>query len=502
MKDPRRRAINDFERIEMNIADVAARVDAARLAIGGWEYREGRHLAPGKYEYDGPWRAYSPEVMWGGDERTAWFRAEATIPASMDGRQVMARLLPGGEAIVRVNGKPAAGLDFSHREFVLTEKGKGGERFEIELECYFRDAPDDSMRGPVQKEHKFAVAEIVVRDEELLGLYYDLSAAVDVARATESRRPEMSARVMAALQRAVAIIDPYESDAARYREKALAARASLAESLFNRDAGRGEGTLDLVGHCHLDLWFVWPYRESVRKNLRTDLIAAELMKRYPQYRFGQTQAKLFADMKQYHPAEYEKVKALVGEGRFEAIGDMWVESDGNIPSGEALVRQILQARRFFGKEFGTRSTVCWWSDVFGVTGSLPQILVQAGFRLFYSGKYAVWHDTNEFPHHTFWWEGIDGTRILAHLPPTHFIGKMDAESLLLQWSEYKQKAEAPRVIYTYGYGDGGGGPTERMIECAERFRADGGDAEARVQDGGGVHGGARGGGEGPAGVGG
>jgi len=470
MKDPRRRSITDLERIEQNVADLLSRVDEIRRPIQGWQWRQGRHIAPGRYKYDSPWKLYSPETAWGGEDTTAWFRAEVAIPREMSGREVYARLLPGGEGIVRVNGVPVAGLDFSHTEFLLAKRAAAGQRFLIELECYFRDAPDDSIRGEVRKIHQFKIAELVVKDAALLGLYYDLSVAADMVRAMEQARPDLSARFLKAAQRAVAMLDPYAADPRAYRAGALAARKYLAESLYHGGHGRPAGTLSLVGACHLDLLFVWPYRESIRKNLRTNLIAAGLMSRYKEYRFGQTQAKLFDDMKRYHPGEFAGITALVRSGRFEPIGDMWVEPDANIPSGEALVRQILYGRKFFEKEFGRRSTVCWWSDVFGVTASLPQILVQAGYRVYYSAKHSVWHDTNEFPHGTFWWEGIDGTRIMAHFPPTHFIGRMDPESLALQWDLYQQKDEAPHVIYTYGFGDGGGGPTERMIEYARRLR--------------------------------
>ena len=474
MKDPRRRPINPFERIALNIADLAQRVTATHQPLDRWEYRQGRHVAPGEYRFDGNWAAYSPAVQWGGEDVTCWFRTTATIPPEMENKEVVVRLFPGGEAILRLNGQPVFGLDFNHRQYVLTESATAGQRFELELECYFRDAPDDAIRNDIRLFHSFKDAELAVIDRELEGLFYDLSAALDLATATETSRPDLSSRVLAALQSAVAAIDPYEPDPGRYRAKALAAREQLGKQLFDHGLGRSAGTLDLVGHCHIDLVYAWPYRESVRKNLRTNLIATDLMRRHTDYIFSQSQAKLFADMQQFHPAEFAAVQKRAAEGRFEPIGGMWVEPDGNIPCGEAMVRQVLYGREYFRKHFGGDSRVCWMPDVFGVSGSLPQILVQSGFTVFYTNKQAIWHDTNEFPHNTFWWEGIDGSRIVAHIPPTHFVGKMDPASLLLQWSEYQQKIEASRVIYTYGFGDGGGGPTEQMIEFARRFaRMDG-----------------------------
>jgi len=469
VKDLRRRPINEFEKITQILADLLARVDEIVSPIGGWEYRTGRHVAPGRYEFDGPWKPYSPDILWGGEDTTAWFRAAAVVPQEMRGREVTARLVPGGEGILSVNGAAVCGLDYNHREYELTRESSGGERLSLELECYFRDAPDDSIRNDVRKTHKFETAQLVVKDRELLALYYDLSAALDLARAIAPGRPDISERLLKTINGAVAIVDPYAATPADYKAKALAARTFLAERLYDTGRDKPAGTLHLVGHSHLDLYYVWPYRESVRKNLRTNLIAAELMKRYGKYVFAQSQAKLFADMKLYRPKEFEMVRDFVRKGRFEAVGDMWVETDCNIACGEALVRQILYAKQFFEKEFGSQSSVCWLSDVFGVAGSLPQILAQGGFKVFYTTKHSIWHDTNDFPHNTFWWEGIDGTRIIAHIPPTHFIGTMEPDMLLAQWSQYRQKTEAPHVIYTYGLGDGGGGPTENMLEYAARY---------------------------------
>lgn len=487
MKDPRRRAINAFERIGLNIADLAARLTRTRQPLDHWDFRQGRHIRPDEYRFDTDWQPYAHATQWGGQDVTCWFRTTAIVPDTMADQEVIARLFPGGEAILRVNGRPAGGLDFNHREFVLTACAPPGQRFDLELECYFRDAPDDAIRNDVRLFHTFENAELAVVDRELEALWYDLTVALDLATAAEACQPDLSAHLLAVLQSVVAQIDPYEPDPARYREKASAARERLEEQLATGlGAAKSPGRFDLVGHCHIDLWYTWPYRESVRKNLRTNLIASDLLRRNPDCVFSQSQAKLFADMQQHFPESFAEVQRLARAGRFEPIGDMWVEPDGNIPGGEATIRQILYGRAYFRDTLGSPpSAVCWMPDVFGVSRSLPQILVQAGYRVFYTNKQAIWHDTNEFPHSTFWWEGIDGSRIVAHIPPTHFVGKMDPAALLAHWAGYPQKEQAPRVLYTYGFGDGGGGPTDAMLHYARRLARLGGVADmqfARVED--------------------
>ena len=140
---------------------------------------------------------------------------------------------------------------------------------------------------------------------------------------------------------------------------------------------------------------------------------------------------------------------------------MWVEADCNIPSGESLVRQIVHGKRFFLDEFGRETSDLWLPDVFGYSAALPQILKAAGITSFLTQKMS-WSDVNRFPHSTFWWEGIDGTRILTHFPPADtYNGDMSVGELAKGERQFAQRAESKHSLYPFGYGDGGGGPTVR-----------------------------------------
>lgn len=470
IKDTRRRAISPVEQIELALAELRARMNRIKQPLDDWEFRQGKHCSPGNYEYFDDWMRYESGTQWGGEDVTAWFRSQVVIPPAMDGCEVLLRIAPGGEGILRVNQEPVFGFDYNHREYTLATQAKEGTAYSLGLECYFRDAPDDAIRNSVEFYHCFEEAELIVRDRELEALAYDMTTALELCRTHETSHAELSERLLLSLQKAVALLDFYAVDTVEFKQGVVAARQLLATELYDHGHDRFAGTLDLVGHCHIDLCYIWPYRETVRKNLRTTLIAAELMREFPDYIFSQSQAKLYADCQQYYPDVFAKVKELVAQKRLEPVGDMWVEPDGNTPCGEAFIRQIMYGRQFFKREFGTESSVCWMPDVFGVSASLPQILVQSGYQLFYTNKQAIWNDTNDFPYNTFWWEGLDGSRILSHIPPTHFVGKMDAQSLQQQWSEHGQKHQSPAVMYTYGYGDGGGGPTKEMLEAAKRLK--------------------------------
>jgi alpha-mannosidase len=195
------------------------------------------------------------------------------------------------------------------------------------------------------------------------------------------------------------------------------------------------------------------------------------MERYPEFQFSCSQPQLYAYTKEHFPTLYEEIKHWVREGRWGTTGGMWVEADCNITSGESLIRQILFGKRFFREEFGTQPTSCWLPDVFGYTASLPQILQGCGLNSIYTCK-LHWQARNPFPCHLFWWQGVDGTRVLAHIPLLRgmYNGNVQAEQLNYAWSQFKEKAAYDEMMFTFGYGDGGGGVTEGMLEYAERLK--------------------------------
>jgi alpha-mannosidase len=149
---------------------------------------------------------------------------------------------------------------------------------------------------------------------------------------------------------------------------------------------------------------------------------------------------------------------------------MWVEPDCNVPSGESLVRQLVHGKAFFEEEFGVTTRDLWLPDVFGYSAALPQILRKGGVDRFLTQKIS-WNDTNKFPHHTFLWEGIDGTRIFSHFPPVDtYNARVTAAELGRAERQFAQKDVASRSLMPFGYGDGGGGPSIEMIERVRRFK--------------------------------
>ncbi len=231
------------------------------------------------------------------------------------------------------------------------------------------------------------------------------------------------------------------------------------------------GAIALVGHAHIDAAWLWPLDETRRKVVRTFSTQVELLDRHPDFRFAQSFAEYYRDLEDRDPALLERIQAHAAAGRWEPVGGFWVEPDINMLSGESLARQALYGQRLFERLFGRRHTVGWLPDTFGFSAGLPQVLKAAGLEGMYTVKIG-WSETNVFPHTRFWWEGIDGSRVLVqqmNRPEDNYNGRVGPRDSLRLWRNHAEKAIAPETFQPIGWGDGGGGPTEEMIRLARRL---------------------------------
>ena len=250
---------------------------------------------------------------------------------------------------------------------------------------------------------------------------------------------------------------------------AAAARATLVGVLAS-PAYASAHRLAAVGHAHIDSAWLWPVRETVRKVARTFSNVLALMDEDPDFTFAASSAQQYAWLQVYYPELFERVKKQVAAGRFIPVGGMWVESDTNMPGGEALARQFVAGKKFFMEELGVEPLEVWLPDSFGYTASLPQIVAAAGSRWLLTQKMS-WNETNRMPHHTFWWEGIDGTRIFTHFPPVDtYSAEISGKELAKAERQYAEKGVGTTSLLPFGWGDGGGGPTREMLAAAARTR--------------------------------
>jgi alpha-mannosidase len=362
------------------------------------------------------------------------------------------------------NGLPVQGLHHRHREHLLTSRAEGGEPVELYVEAAANPVPpwhlsDWPYFGPDYSGsplYQLQQAELAVVDRDVEGLYLDLRVLLQLAEHLGSPAAEDALRSVAEM------IDP--SDVA---SQAAAARRRLRTVL---DApSQGAHAVTAIGHAHIDTAWLWPIRETRRKCARTFANQLRLLERYPEHLFACSQAVQYHWIKEDYPDLYEQIRARVADGRWQPVGGMWVEADTNVPSGESLVRQLVHGKRFFADEFGVETDELWIPDVFGYSAALPQIAVQAGITALVTQKLS-WNDTNVFPHSTFWWEGHDGSRLLAHFPPANtYNGDFSVTELVNSQRSFRDHGRSDRSLYPYGYGDGGGGPTARMLEFGRRL---------------------------------
>jgi alpha-mannosidase len=276
-----------------------------------------------------------------------------------------------------------------------------------------------------------------------------------------SRRHE----ILRALESMMDAIDP-----TNVSETASSGRAALATVLAS-PASASAHRIIATGHAHIDSAWLWPFRETVRKCARTFTNVMALMDEYPDFVFACSSAQQFAWMKEFYPDIFEKIKEKVAGGQFVPVGGMWVESDTNMPGSEAMARQFLAGKRFFLEEFGIDSEEAWLPDSFGYSGNLPQIVAGAGEKWFLTQKIS-WNQVNRMPHHTFWWEGIDGTRVFTHFPPADtYISELNGAELAHAEHNFSEKGFATMSLVPFGWGDGGGGPTREMMAAARRLKS-------------------------------
>lgn len=309
--------------------------------------------------------------------------------------------------------------------------------------------------------YRFGGANLVLRDLEMCGLMHDaeLLRGIAVGVTTDRRQRE---RVLSALERMLDVLDPRDP-----RPTVPAARAELASALA-APARASAMTLTAVGHAHIDSAWLWPLRETIRKCARTFSNVVTLMEHNPDFVFACSSAQQFQWMKEFYPDLFERIRDRVAAGQFVPVGGMWVESDTNMPSGESLSRQFIAGQGFFEREFGLVCEEVWLPDSFGYSGALPQIGRGAGARWFFGQKMS-WNRTNRMPHHTFEWEGIDGTRILTHFTPVDtYNSELSPDELIYASENFEDHARFSGGIVPFGYGDGGGGPTREMLEAGRR----------------------------------
>ena len=366
--------------------------------------------------------------------------------------------------IIYINGEMIQGLDTNHRELPLIE----GVEADVVLYAY--------TGSKTTSAHLYV--NLIEIYPELDALYFDLKYPFDMLSFLDNES-DAYARIVDHLWHAVSMLYMYDVNSREFLDSVVLAREYLSNEFYGKFCEEQKFSTVGIGHTHIDCAWLWTLKQTREKVQRSFSTVLELMRRYPDYKFMSSQAFLYKNLKEEAPEIYKQVAERIKEGRWECEGSMWVEADCNLSSGESLVRQIIYGKNFFKDEFGVENKILWLPDVFGYTAALPQILRKCGVDWFITSKIS-WNDTNRMPHDTFRWKGIDGTEI-----DTHFITDSDHKagrsenfctycghtgSTMVSgtYRRYTDKNLNNEALLTFGFGDGGGGPTPEDLELAAR----------------------------------
>ncbi|MDF2535006.1 MAG: alpha-mannosidase [Bacillales bacterium] len=432
----------------------------------------------------GPWETAKIGDHWVGRDKYLWLTFDMTLPKSWEGKKLYCFFdfgLTGGgttngfESLAYLNGKPYQGVDSNHKEVFLPRE-LVGQKLDLILRLW---TGLEGGGNPREMDHQFKQASFGWLDEVVDDLYFTGLAVLD----TIDQLPETDSnhvKLIALIDRAIIHIDwtqVHNQDA--FYDSLYEAQRILRESIEKLEK-HSDITVNCVGHTHIDVAWLWRLKHSREKSVRSFSTVLRLMELFPDYKFLQTQPRLYDYIKLDYPEVYEQIKTRVAEGRWDASGAMWVEADCNIPSGESLVRQILYGKKFFKTEFNKESDFLWLPDVFGYSWALPQILLKSGVKTFITSKIS-WNQYNKIPHDTFMWKGIDGSEILTHMITTPEInqnkdswfftynGNIHANTVNETWNRYVDKDINQELILPFGHGDGGGGVERKMLEMRRRL---------------------------------
>ena len=438
------------------------------------------HAIPG----DNNFTPCSQGDHWGGEGTYCWFKGQYTVPKEYDGKTLYVYpKIEGYEAQLWVNGVPFGTFctkivvtgHGNHYCDMLKQKVKAGEVIDIALEYYaghYVMGCEPFAADPrIDYDFKFTSLDICLKNEEICDFYFDLKTLNQLVGVLD-RNNFRRADVINTLEKVHEIL--YYSygdvDNETFLQSVKEAGKLLKDKLVQTNS---ETTpyAGVIGHSHMDTAWLWHRGETIKKCARTYSNQMNLMEQYPEYKFIQSSAYHSEVIRKHYPELFEKLVEKVAEDRYEPNGGVWIECDCNIPNGESMIRQFLWGQRFTRKYFNYTADTFWLPDTFGYSSSIPQIMKGCGVDYFLTTKMA-WNDTTTFPYDTFYWQGLDGTKVLTHLNKTHIWPDPEAlmEYVVKGHDSIKEKTVSNMRLLSYGYGDGGGGPQFEMIEMSRRVK--------------------------------
>jgi len=430
--------------------------------LENWEYAPCGYKTKNEPDDDLVWEKYKEGTSLYGYDQHYWLKTKIKTPSKAEGKELFLSVIIGLEgltdtqnpqSIVYLNGENVQALDTNHTMVKLEYDT------EYDLKIYF-------YTGRLMCDSLFR-AKIVYLDEKINKLYYDIFVPFEALCCLDEKSYDYI-KSLKALDEALIYLDLREFYSKEFYESIDKCQEVLQEEYYKKLCGKSDCIVNVIGHTHIDVAWLWSLAQTEEKAQRSFATVINLMNRFPEYKFMSSQPQLYKYVKKNDPVLYEKVKEKIKEGRWLAEGSMWLEADTNLSSGESLIRQIIFGKRFFKEEFGVENNILWLPDVFGYSGALPQILRKSGVDRFFTAK-LTWSETNSMPHNTFMWKGIDGTPIFTNFISS-YVRELKPDVLKDAWDEYKDKKYTAEIVSPFGFGDGGGGPTQEMLENYDRLK--------------------------------
>jgi alpha-mannosidase len=510
MDDFRKYDERRLERVTRWLVELRAWRNARVVAVPDWTW-VGADGVPHQLTIGDPWPSVDTPVT---------MTATAVVPDDWAGQPVELELWLGGEGFVKLTPGHQEGLNPFHHDFLISPSAAGGESILIEAEVVPKGMFGSHVHGPTLERAHLTIPHASVRaletdlrmviqaatqlkDHDVFSHLLDLvdaayrelapfwPTATEIARTRyisgdesggahyslglgdygrpgfEGTLPVMGIWHIPPRQ---GEFQPLPDEAVRATESARAVIAGGLAALKERYPP--VGNILLSGHAHIDLAWLWPVAETRRKIRRTFSSVLHLMDEYPDFTFNQSSAQAYDWIRQDDPAVFERIKERVAEGRWDVVGGMWVEPDSQVTGAESYVRQIFYGQRFFEEHFGLRNDTAWLPDVFGFSAGIPQVLASGGLNRFFTIK-VNWSEVNPFPFDIYWWEGIDGSQVLAHHfenPGEGYNGNIVPLDTLGTWQHFKGKRVHDQTLLSFGWGDGGGGPSAEMLQNYARIK--------------------------------
>jgi len=475
-----------LEKISHRLAEIEGLVYQQRKPIPPFLCRELDR--PGLHQdeiagQNSDWIEVPPGSYWITPRKDFALKSKFIVPSGWSETNPAALYLPIGtagdfshpEALVYIDGKQYTSCDRHHHEIHLPDEYRDGKEHTLTLIGW--SGIGGATVGDLSNRLKMGFCEVVQVHPETRSFLATARVTAGIAKHLDHQNPAYY-QLITALDEAFKIVDlrlPVGDD---FYSSIPDAHKKLIEGI--KHAGSALNVdLTAVGHAHIDVAWLWTLGQTRQKSRRSFTNVLRLMEQFPSFIFTQSQPQLYDYLIEDDPEMFHEIKERVKEGRWEPIGGMWVEADCNISGGESLVRQFTLGREFFIKHFDpeAESPVLWLPDVFGYAWNLPQLIKEAGLEYFFTIKIG-WSQYNRLPFDSFWWQGLDGTKVLTHFSTTKNPESVHASTynsdaspgqILGTWLNFQNKDDAPPgknlpLLMSYGWGDGGGGPTREMVE--------------------------------------